>query len=196
MAFKQEVLMVFEKTFIDELIVVKPNIFRDNRGYFFESFKKEKYKEIGIDVEFIQDNISKSTYGTVRGLHYQVGQFAQDKLCQVIYGKVLDFAVDIRFGSPTFGKYFAIELSDENNYQFFIPKGFAHGFSVLSETAIFHYKVSNYYNKESERTINFNDETLNIDWKIENPIVSDKDLQAEKLNNINQDFIYVKKRKK
>ncbi|MHB8931618.1 MAG: dTDP-4-dehydrorhamnose 3,5-epimerase, partial [Melioribacteraceae bacterium] len=128
--------MQFEKTFIDGLIVVKPDIFYDERGYFFEAFNIEKFADGGIDKTFVQDNISKSVKGTVRGLHYQVGQYAQGKLCSVVLGKVLDVAVDIRFGSPTFGKHFAIELNEETKNQLWIPPGFAHGFSVLSDVAI------------------------------------------------------------
>lgn len=182
--------MIFEKTFIDGLIVVKPDIFYDERGYFFESFNIEKFGNGGIDKTFVQDNISKSVKGTVRGLHYQVGQFAQGKLCSVILGKVLDVAVDIRFGSPTFGKYFAIELNEETKNQLWIPPGFAHGFSVLSDSAVFSYKCSSLYNKQSERAILFNDSYLKIDWKVEKPIVSEKDLQAKLFKDIERDFQY------
>ncbi|MCX7875000.1 MAG: dTDP-4-dehydrorhamnose 3,5-epimerase [Melioribacteraceae bacterium] len=182
--------MKFEKTFIDGLIVIQPDVFPDERGYFFESFNKRKYESGGISFSFVQDNISKSKKGTVRGLHYQIGDYAQGKLCSVILGKVLDVAVDIRFGSPTFGKYFSIELSEENKFQLWIPPGFAHGFSVLSDEAIFSYKCTNFYNKESERAIIYNDIDLNIDWKIENPIVSEKDLKAISFQQINNDFIY------
>lgn len=182
--------MIFEKTFIDGLIVVKPDIFYDERGYFFEAFNLEKFANGGIDKTFVQDNISKSVKGTVRGLHYQVGQYAQGKLCSVVLGKVLDVAVDIRFGSPTFGKYFAVELNEETKNQLWIPPGFAHGFSVLSDSAVFSYKCSSLYNKQSERAILFNDSSLNIDWKVEKPIVSEKDLQAKLFNEIEKDFIY------
>jgi len=182
--------LIFEKTFIDGLIVVKPDIFYDERGYFFEAFNLEKFANGGIDKTFVQDNISKSVKGTVRGLHYQVGQYAQGKLCSVVLGKVLDVAVDIRFGSPTFGKYFAVELNEETKNQLWIPPGFAHGFSVLSDSAVFSYKCSSLYNKQSERAILFNDSSLNIDWKVEKPIVSEKDLQAKLFNEIEKDFIY------
>ena len=182
--------MIFEKTFIDGLIVVKPDIFYDERGYFFESFNIEKFANGGIDKPFVQDNISKSVKGTVRGLHYQVGQYAQGKLCSVVMGKVLDVAVDIRFGSPTFGKYFAVELNEETKNQLWIPPGFAHGFSVLSDSAVFSYKCSSLYNKQSERAILFNDSSLNIDWKVEKPIVSEKDLQAKLFKEIEKDFLY------
>ncbi len=178
------------KTDIDGLLIVKPNVFKDARGYFFESFNESKYQTSGINFNFVQDNISKSKQGTVRGLHYQVGNNAQGKLCQVIYGRVLDVAVDIRFGSPTFGKYFSSELSEENHQQLWIPPGFAHGFSVLSDEAIFSYKCTKPYSKSYERAILFNDPQLNIDWKIQNPIVSEKDLTATPFNKINKDFIF------
>ncbi len=143
--------------------------------------------------DFVQDNISKSRKGTVRGLHYQVGENAQGKLCQVIEGEVLDVAVDIRFGSPTFGKHFSLILNSENKLQLWIPPGFAHGFSVLSDEAIFSYKCTNYYSKAHERTIIYNDPDLKIDWKVESPIVSEKDLQASKFKDIEKDFIFTAK---
>ncbi|HPN39384.1 MAG TPA: dTDP-4-dehydrorhamnose 3,5-epimerase [Melioribacteraceae bacterium] len=177
------------ETIIKEVKIIKPNVYKDERGYFFESFNKNRFHLNGIDIEFVQDNISKSQKGTIRGLHYQVGEFAQDKLCQVIFGKVLDVAIDIRFGSPTFGKYVAIELSDENNLQLLIPKGFAHGFEVLSDYAIFHYKCSNFYNKDCERSILFNDKDINIKWTTPNPIISDKDKNSINFKNINKDFL-------
>ena len=182
--------MNFEKVFIDGLLVVQPDVFLDERGYFFESFNKEKYVDGGINFSFVQDNISKSKKGTVRGLHYQVGESAQGKLCSVIVGKVLDIAVDIRFGSPTFGKYYSLELNEEKKNQLWIPPGFAHGFSVLSDDAIFSYKCTNIYNKQAERSILYNDEMLKIDWKVEMPIVSPKDLLAKKCSEIEKDFIY------
>ncbi len=182
--------MKFEKTFIDGLILIKPDIFPDERGYFFESFNKQKYSEGGINFTFVQDNLSKSKKGTVRGLHYQIGEYSQGKLCSVVIGKVLDVAVDIRLGSPTFGKYFSCELSEENKYQLWIPPGFAHGFSVLSEEAIFSYKCTKPYNKASERAILYSDPDLQIDWKIEQPIVSDKDLSAKKFSGIEKDFFF------
>ncbi len=180
--------MKVEKTFIDGLLVITPDVFSDSRGYFFESFQKERFEKGGINFEFVQDNISKSGKGTIRGLHYQVGDFAQGKLCEVLYGKALDIAVDIRFGSPTFGKYFALELSEENHKQFWIPPGFAHGFEALTDEVIFHYKCTAYYNKDSERAIIFNDKDLGIKWITNNPIVSPKDLQAKKFKDIEKDF--------
>lgn len=178
------------KTNIPGLVLIKPTVFGDSRGYFFESFNKNKWKEIGLNPEFIQDNISKSKKSTIRGLHYQVGEFAQGKLCQVLQGKVLDVAVDIRFGSPNFGKHYAVELSEENHFIVWIPPGFAHGFSVLSEETIFSYKCTKLYSKEHERSIIYNDEDINIDWKVDHPIVSEKDLNAKSFKEIEKDFIY------
>ncbi|MCL4279587.1 MAG: dTDP-4-dehydrorhamnose 3,5-epimerase [Ignavibacteriaceae bacterium] len=184
--------MKVTRTDIPGLLIIEPDVFKDDRGYFFESFSKNRYKEIGLPEEFVQDNISKSKIGTVRGLHYQVGEKAQGKLCQVIEGEALDVAVDIRFNSPTFGKYFSLILDSEKKLQLWIPQGFAHGFSVLSEEAIFSYKCTNYYSKPDERTIIFNDQDLNIDWKVEQPIVSEKDLRAKNFKAIEKDFIYEK----
>jgi len=178
------------KTEIEGLLLLQPQVFGDDRGYFFESYRKNSYKDLGIDADFVQDNISKSQKGTIRGLHYQVGENVQGKLCQVIKGKVLDVAVDIRFGSPTFGQYFSIVLSDKNKKQLWIPAGFAHGFSVLSSEAIFSYKCTKYYCKKDERSIIYNDPALTIDWKVDNPIVSDKDLQAKSFKDIGKDFSY------
>ena len=139
--------MNFIKTDIDGVIVVEPQIFEDNRGYFFESYNEEEFYKNGIEVRFVQDNQSKSSYGVIRGLHCQLGEYSQAKLVRVLQGKVLDVAVDIRRGSPTFGKYVAVELSDENKRQLFIPRHFLHGFSVLSDEAVFAYKCDNVYNK-------------------------------------------------
>lgn len=182
--------MTFEKTNIEGLLLIKPDIFYDERGFFYESFSKEKYSQSGINLDFVQDNVSKSVKGTVRGLHYQVGKYAQGKLCSVIAGKVLDVAVDIRCGSPTYGKYFSYELSDENKFQLWIPPGFAHGFSVLSDEVIFSYKCTAVYNKESERSILFSDPDLNIDWKVDNHIVSGKDIHSKKFSEIEKDFFF------
>ncbi len=182
--------MKFDKTDIDGLILVTPDVFVDERGYFFESFNKKKFADGGIEPAFVQDNISKSVKSTVRGLHYQVGEFAQGKLCTVVIGRVLDVAVDIRFGSPTFGKHFSVELNEETKNQLWIPPGFAHGFSVLSDIAIFSYKCTSLYNKQSERAIKYNDPDLQIDWKISNPMVSLKDLEAVSFKEIERDFIY------
>lgn len=180
--------MQVEKTFIDGLLIIKPRLFEDSRGYFFESFNKNKYEQVGIDADFVQDNVSKSNKGTIRGLHYQVGKFAQGKICSVLKGSVVDVVVDIRFGSPTFGKYFSIELSDKNNNQLWIPVGFAHGFAVKTDDTIFSYKCTSMYHKESERSIIYNDSDLNINWQIDNPIVSDKDLEGILFKNIERNF--------
>jgi len=176
------------KTELNGALLIKPKVFSDSRGYFLESYRADIFNINGIKINLVQDNISKSKKGTIRGLHYQVGEKAQSKLCQVIYGRVLDVAVDIRFNSPTFGKHFAYELSDQNHFQIWIPSGFAHGFSVLSEEAVFYYKCSNYYSKEHERSIRFNDPDLGIDWKVENPLISEKDLQSKFFKEIEADF--------
>ncbi len=170
-----------EKTGFDGLFLIKPDVFEDNRGYFYELFNSKKYKNAGMNFNFVQDNISKSQKGAVRGLHFQVGEFEQGKLCQVITGKVLDVAVDIRPRSKTFGKHYSTELSADNHYQLWIPPGFAHGFSVLSEEAIFMYKCTNFYNRDFEKAINYSDADLGINWKVENPIVSEKDKLAPTL---------------
>ena len=182
--------MKVSKTKITGLLIIEPDVFSDDRGFFFESFSKMRYEEIGINFDFVQDNFSKSKKGTIRGLHYQVGEKVQGKLCQVIEGEVLDVAVDIRFNSPTFGKYFSLVLDSQKKLQLWIPPGFAHGFSVLSEEAIFSYKCTNYYSKTHERAILFNDPDLNIDWKTSNPVVSEKDLKAALFKNIEKDFFY------
>jgi len=182
--------MQIQETKLKDVLIITPKAFSDDRGYFLESFRKKVFEERGLIYNFVQDNISRSKKNTVRGLHYQVGKFAQGKLCQVVYGRVLDVAVDIRFGSPTFGKYVATELSEENHEQLWIPPGFAHGFSVLSDIAIFHYKCTNYYDKASERAIRFNDKDLNIDWNITEPLVSPKDLEAKLFSEIEEDFTF------
>lgn len=179
------------KTEISDLLIIKPDVFGDSRGYFYESYSVQRYYNIGLPT-FIQDNISKSCYGVVRGLHYQLAPYAQAKLVQVLKGKVLDVAVDLRKESPTFGQHFAVELSDENNLQFFIPQGFAHGFSVLSDEAVFSYKCDQFYNKSAERCIAFNDKQLNIDWRItpESMIISPKDSAAPAINEAEMNFFY------
>ena len=159
--------MKFSRAEISDIIIIEPDIYSDERGYFFESFKQNELNEfLGYDVNFCQDNESKSTYGVLRGLHYQEPPFAQSKLVRVIQGCVLDVAVDIRKNSSTFGKHVAIELNDQNKRQLFIPRGFAHGFIVLSEIAIFSYKVDNNYNREFDRGIAFDDKVLDINWRI------------------------------
>ena len=165
------------KTPIKDLLILKPRVFEDARGYFYESYNEKNYREAGIDVHFCQDNQSKSGYGVVRGLHYQLNPVSQSKLVSVIVGSVWDVAVDLRKDSPTFGQWYGVELTAENHLQFFIPQGFAHGFSVLSETAVFSYKCDNFYSPTLERGIAFDDPQLNIDWKIpaEKALISEKD---------------------
>lgn len=163
-------------TNIPEVKIIVPKVFGDARGYFFESWNADKYAELGINCNWVQDNESKSRFGVLRGLHYQLAPYTQAKLVRVISGKVLDVAVDIRKGSPTFGKYAAVELSDENKYQLFVPRGFAHGFVVLSQEAVFAYKCDNTYMPSRERGIAFNDPAIGIDWKVE----LDKYLLSEK----------------
>lgn len=180
------------KTDFPDLFVIEPKVFVDSRGYFFESFNSLKYKELGIDIAFVQDNESKSSYGVIRGLHYQLSPYAQTKLIRVVSGKILDVVVDIRQNSPTFGKHFSIELSFENKIQLLVPKGFAHGFAVLSDTATVFYKCDNYYKPEAERGICYNDQKLQIDWKIdtENAIVSSKDKVHPELVNAEINYLY------
>jgi dTDP-4-dehydrorhamnose 3,5-epimerase len=185
--------MQFEKQSIPAVVLVKPKVFGDHRGYFVETFRQDKFEqEIGYQVNFIQDNESKSNKGVLRGLHFQVPPAAQSKLVRVIQGKVLDVAVDIRQGSPTYGQYVTAELSDENKHQLFVPRGFAHGFVVLSETAIFSYKVDNYYSPENDRGLAFDDQQLNIDWQLpkDQLQLSDKDQKQPGLVNLNKCFEY------
>lgn len=177
-------------TEIPGVLEIKPAVYSDTRGYFLESYNEIRFLEHNLETHFVQDNISKSGKGTIRGLHYQSGEKAQGKLCQVITGKVLDIAVDIRFGSPTFGKHVALELSEENHTLLWIPPGFAHGFSVLSDYAIFIYKCTEFYSKEHERAIIYNDPQLNINWGINTPIISDKDLNGKPFKEIEKDFVY------
>ncbi len=159
--------MKLTRTSIPDVIICEPAVFGDERGYFAETFRQDKLEDfLGYKLNFCQDNESKSSYGVLRGLHYQLAPYAQTKLVRVIKGEVLDVAVDIRKGSPTFGKHVAVELSEGNKKQLFVPRGFAHGFVVLSDEAIFAYKVDNYYNQDADRGISFDDEFLNIDWKI------------------------------
>lgn len=165
------------KTDIEGVVIIEPRIFKDERGYFYESFSQREFEEKVCKTVFVQDNQSKSSYGVLRGLHFQKPPFCQSKLVRCIKGAVLDVAVDIRKGSPTFGKYVAVELTEDNHRQFFVPRGFAHGFAVLSEEAVFQYKCDNFYCKESEGAIAWNDPELAIDWRIpaEKVILSAKD---------------------
>ena len=172
--------MKVEKTKLDGVLVIKPETFEDIRGFFLESFNKDRYREAGINFDFVQDNHSRSTRGVLRGLHYQKTK-PQGKLVRVVRGEVFDVAVDIRNGSKTFGQWEAIMLSEENKTQFWVPPGFAHGFVVLSETADFEYKCTDYYDSSDENSLLWNDPDLDIDWPIKNPILSRKDSNALKL---------------
>lgn len=165
------------ETPIKDLVIIKPRVFEDARGFFFESYNEKTYNEAGINIRFCQDNQSKSSYGVIRGLHYQLLPHSQSKLVSVVRGAVWDVAVDLRKDSPTFGQWYGVELTEENHVQFLIPQGFAHGFSVLSETAVFSYKCDDFYNPSLERGIIYNDPALNIDWKIPagKEIISGKD---------------------
>lgn len=177
------------KTKLDGLFVIEPRVFKDARGYFFESFNQNNFLKAGLNYTFVQDNQSKSSYGTIRGIHFQKGDAAQAKLVRVLQGKVLDVAVDLRKDSPTYGQYYACELSEDNNKQLLIPRGFGHGFSVLSETAIFSYKCDNFYAPKEEGSIKYNDPDLKIDWQIALPdaLVSEKDAKAPSFKEYQED---------
>lgn len=178
------------KTEIEGVVIIEPRIFKDDRGYFYESFSQREFEEKVCKTTFVQDNQSKSSYGVLRGLHFQKPPYCQSKLVRCIKGAVLDVAVDIRKGSPTFGKYVAVELTEDNHRQFFVPRGFAHGFAVLSDEAVFQYKCDNFYNKESEGAVAWNDSQLAIDWHVpaDRIVLSDKD----KLNKTiaDADFLF------
>jgi len=178
------------ETPIKDLVIIKPRVFADARGFFFESYNETNYKAAGIDIHFCQDNQSKSSYGVIRGLHYQLLPQSQSKLVSVVQGSVWDVAVDLRKNSPTFGQWYGVELTEENQLQFLIPQGFAHGFSVLSETAVFTYKCDNFYSPKLERGIMYNDPALAIDWKIpaDKAIISDKDTKHPLLKDVELNF--------
>jgi len=182
--------MNIEQTFIKDLVILTPDVFEDERGYFFESYNKNKLSDLGINIDFVQDNQSFSQKGTLRGLHYQNPPFAQTKLVRVLQGTIMDVAVDLRKDSATYGKHFGLLLSAENKKQLLVPQGFAHGFSVLSETAVVMYKCDQFYNKQSEGGIRYDDETLNIDWgmDLKDAIVSEKDLVLPDFANCNSQF--------
>ena len=182
--------MRFEQLEIPDLVLIHPRVFDDPRGYFFESFNKNTFKEAGITEEFVQDNQSLSQPGVLRGLHFQIGEFAQSKLVRVIKGAVLDVAVDIRNDSPTYGRHFAVELNERNKLMLYMPVGFAHGFLTLEENTIFSYKCGNVYNKASERGIMWNDPKLNIKWDINTPILSEKDTCNEEFDVFISPFDY------
>lgn len=178
------------KTPLPGLVVIEPRLFVDERGYFFESFSEKKFREEVADVRFVQDNESHSSYGVVRGLHFQAPPYAQSKLVRVIVGAVLDVAVDIRKGSPTYGQHFSVELTAENHRQLFLPRGFAHGFSVLSEEVVFQYKCDNFYAPEAEGAVAWNDPDLGIDWRIpaSEVILSAKDAKHPRLTDLASPF--------
>ena len=172
------------KTSIEGLLIIKPDVFKDERGYFFESYNKERFAKEGLMMNFVQDNESKSSKGVLRGLHFQKPPYAQGKLVRVVKGSVMDVAVDLRKDSPTYGRWESGILSEDNKEMFWIPEGFAHGFLTLEDNTIFNYKCTNVYNKESEGSILWNDPDINIEWNIENPILSEKD----KLSPLFKDF--------
>lgn len=180
------------ETAIEGVVIIEPRLFKDERGYFFESFSQREFEEKIRKISFVQDNESKSSYGVLRGLHFQKPPYAQSKLVRVIKGAVLDVAVDIRKGSPTFGKHVAVELTEENHLQLFIPRGFAHGFSVLSQEVIFQYKCDNFYAPQSEGALAWDDSDLNINWRIPTNqiILSKKDKHHEKLKDASWLFDY------
>ena len=183
--FQFSMIMKVIDTEIEGLVILEPQVFGDDRGYFFESFSLKRFEEKVSKTVFVQDNESKSKYGVLRGLHYQLPPYTQAKLVRVVKGRVLDVAVDIRKGSPTFGKHVAVELSEENKLQFFLPKGFAHGFAVLSEEAVFQYKCDEYYAPDHEGAIRYDDPELGIDWKlpVEDIILSEKDKKHPRLQD-------------
>ena len=180
------------KTAIEGVFIIEPRLFKDDRGYFFESFSQRKFNEKVRKVNFVQDNESKSSYGVLRGLHFQKPPYAQSKLVRVIKGAVLDVAVDIRKGSPTFGKYVSVELTEDNHRQFFIPRGFAHGFSVLTDEVIFQYKCDNFYAPQADGGICIKDESLGIDWRIpmDKALLSEKDIKHPCLEDFDSPFDY------
>ncbi|HVI43384.1 MAG TPA: dTDP-4-dehydrorhamnose 3,5-epimerase [Chitinophaga sp.] len=184
--------MPFKTTPIPGLLIFEPKVFGDHRGYFFESYNANTFKAEGIDYTFVQDNQARSSYGVLRGLHYQLEPHAQTKLVRVLEGRIIDVVVDIRKGSPTYGQSYTIELSAENKLQLLVPKGFAHGYAVISETAEVMYKCDNFYHKESEGGIIFNDPALNINWGIDlkDALVSEKDLVLPKLADITHNFLF------
>lgn len=183
--------MTIIKTEIDGVVIIEPRLFKDDRGYFFESFSQREFDENVAHVEFVQDNESMSSYGVMRGLHFQRPPYTQSKLVRCVRGAVLDVAVDIRKGSPTYGKHVAVELTEDNHRQFFIPKGFAHGFAVLSDTAVFQYKCDNFYHPEADGGISILDDSLGIDWRIptDRAILSEKDTRHPLLKDFETPFI-------
>lgn len=184
--------MPFIQTGIPDLLLFEPKVFEDSRGYFFESYNENTFASEGVKIKFVQDNQAKSSYGVIRGLHYQLDPYAQTKLIRVLSGTILDVVVDIRAGSPAYGKSYAVELSAENKKQLLVPQGFAHGYSVISETAEVLYKCDAFYHKESEGGLFYNDPQLNIDWKIpaDKAIISDKDKVQPGFDSFKNNFVY------
>lgn len=176
------------KTELEGALIIEPQVFGDGRGFFYESYQKERYREIGITRELVQDNVSSSVKGVIRGLHIQRGSDAQGKLIYVLKGVIMDVIVDCRKDSPTFGKYFSVELSDANKKQLWIPRGFAHGFEALSSEVLFTYKCDNYYNPKAEVGIIYNDPDIGIKWKTENPILSEKDLKNISFKDFTENY--------
>lgn len=175
-------------TFIEGLKIIEPDVFKDNRGYFYESYNEKRFFDAGLTMKFVQDNESMSQKDVVRGLHFQLPPYSQGKLIRVIQGEVMDVAVDLRKNSSTYGKHYSIVLSSENKLMFYIPEGFAHGFKTMKDNTIFSYKCTNFYNKASESGIIWNDATLNIDWNVENPILSEKDKVNQRFEDFNSPF--------
>lgn len=182
--------MQITETAISGVLIIKPQVFQDSRGFFMETYSRDRYREIGIDGDFVQDNLSVSKRGVLRGLHYQAPPFAQGKLVSVLRGRVLDVAVDIRSGSPTYGKFVSVELSALNHKQFWIPAGFAHGFVSLEDDTLFAYKCTAPYSKEHDRGVRFNDPAIGIEWGVDTPIVSEKDRAHPLLSEIAQEFTF------
>lgn len=180
------------KTAIDDVVIIEPKVFKDQRGYFFESFSQREFEAKVRKINFVQDNESMSSYGVMRGLHFQRPPYTQSKLVRCVRGKVLDVAVDIRKGSPTYGQHVAVELSEDNHRQFFVPRGFAHGFAVLTDTAVFQYKCDNFYAPQADGGISIKDESLGIDWKIptDKAILSEKDTLHSCLKDFDSPFSY------
>ena len=192
MDFNWKVIMEVIKTAIDGVVIIEPKVFKDQRGYFFESFSQREFEAKVRKINFVQDNESMSSYGVMRGLHFQRPPYTQSKLVRCVKGKVLDVAVDIRKGSPTFGQHVAVELSEDNHRQFFVPRGFAHGFAVLSDTAVFQYKCDNFYAPQADGGISIKDDSLRIDWKIptDMAILSEKDTLHSCLKDFDSPFSY------
>ena len=182
--------MIAEETPIKNLVLLKPEVYKDQRGGFLEAYRQSKFKELGHDIEFVQDNMSHSKKNVIRGLHYQLPPASQVKLVMVPHGEILDIAVDLRPNSPTFKEHYSVVLSSENRHMLLVPAGFAHGFSVLSDEATIYYKCNDYYNSELERGIRWDDSELNIDWKVNDPVLSDKDKNLPALSDLEESDLF------